>query len=167
MPQKLDPEPLKQIDAITIYAMIREMNDGLMAQAKATNNNVGNILRVSLTLQEAVANLIQNLSETRDQRYQQEIDALEEQMSALVKELEVKKAAKVENKSTAERIQAAAKEAVTEVQAEERKKRSIDWFGVRDTAIKAAVAMMTVAIIVWIASQAPGIGELIRDVFGK
>jgi len=167
MPQKLDPEPLKQIDAITIYAMIREMNDGLMTQAKATNNNVGNILRVSLTLQEAVANLIQNLSETRDQRYQQEIDALEEQMSALVKELEVKKAAKVENKSTAERIQAAAKEAVTEVQAEERKKRSIDWFGVRDTAIKAAVAMMTVAIIVWIASQAPGIGELIRDVFGK
>jgi len=167
MPQKLDPEPLKQIDTITIYAMIREMNDGLMAQAKVTNNNVANILRASLALQDAIANLIQNLSETRDQRYQQEIDALEEQMSALVKELEVKKAAKVENKSTAERIQAAAKEAVTEVQAEERKKRSIDWFGVRDTAIKAAVAMMTVAIIIWIASQAPGIGELIREIFGK
>jgi chromosome segregation ATPase len=161
----IDSQPIKQIDAITIYAMIREMNENLMTQARATNNNVAGILQTTLALQKSISNLIENLTETRDHRYQEEIDSLEEKMSALVKELEQKKAAKVENKSTAERIQTAAKEAVTEIQAEERKKKSIDWIGVRDTMIKAAAGAIAVAIITFLALNAPGIGEFIKSIF--
>jgi len=157
---------MNQIDAITIFAMIREMNDGLMTQAKATNNNVAAILRADLTLQETIKNLITSLTDTRDKRYQEEIDELEQQLSALMHVLEDKKAAKEDNKSTSERLKEAAKSAVTEVQEADRKRKSIDWLDVRNSAVKAGAAATAVAIIYFLARSAPAIGEFIQRIFG-
>lgn len=157
---------LPQIDAITIFAMIREMNDGLMSQAKATNNNVAAILRTDMALQENIKNLITSLTDTRDKRYQEEIDELEQQLSAVMHMLEEKKAAKQDNQSTSERIKEAAKTAVTEVQETERKRKSIDWLDVRNTMVKAGAGATAVAIIYFLARNAPAIGEFIQRIFG-
>lgn len=157
---------LKQIDAITIFAMIRDMNESLMTQAKATNNNVAAILRTNLALQETIKDLITSLTDTRDQRYQEEIDDLEQQLSGLMHMLEEKKAAKQDNKSTGERIKEAAKTAVTEVQEAERKRKSIDWLDVRNSAVKAGAGATAIAIVYFVAKNAPAIGEFIQRIFG-
>ena len=170
MPSKTYDDDLKKIDVITIFGMIKDLSDGLMSQAKATNNNVAAILRTNMQLQETITNLIKNLTDTRDQRYQQEIDDLEAQMAGMLKMIEEKKAAKVDNKSTGERLQEIAKEAVSELQEAqeaERKKRSIDWYAVRDAAVKGVVSALAIALVLWLASNAPGIGELIKSIFGK
>lgn len=157
---------LSQMDAITIITMLREMNDGLMAQAKATNNSVAAILRSDVQLHETIKQLIASLTETRDKRYQQEIDELEQQMSVMLKALEEKKAAKHDNLSTSDKLQAAATKAVTDLQEQEKKRRSIDWYDVRNTMVKAAAGAAAVALVIFIANNAPAIGELIRRIFG-
>lgn len=157
---------LQQIDAITIFAMIREMNDGLMTQAKATNNNVAAILRTNMALQETIKNLITSLTDTRDKRYEQEINELEQQLSSVMHMLEEKKTARQDNKSTAERLKDAAKVAVTEIEADERKRKSIDWLDVRNSSVKAGAGATAVAIVYFIAKNAPAIGEFIQRIFG-
>ena len=157
---------LKQIDSITIFAMIREMNESLMTQAKATNNNVAAILRTNLALQETIKDLITSLTDTRDKRYQEEIDDLEQKVSGLMHMLEEKKAAKQDNKSTSDRLKDAAKTAVTEVQEDQRKRTSIDWLDIRNTMVKAGAGATAVAIIYFVAKNAPAIGEFIQRIFG-
>jgi len=164
--QPIPQDGMKQIDAITIFAMIREMNDSLMTQAKATNNNVAAILRTNMTLQETIKNLIQSLTDTRDKRYQEEIDELEQQLSGLMHMLEEKKAAKQDNRSTGERMNEAAKTAVAELQADERKRKNIDWIDVRNSAVKAGAGASAVAVVYFVAKNAPAIGEFVQRIFG-
>jgi len=161
------PDPrndLRPVDTMAIFEMIRTMNDGLMTQAKATNNNVAGILRASLQLQETIGALINSLTETRDKRYQEEIDDLEGRINGLVHSLEEKKSAKVDNRSTSEKMIAAAKEATAQLKAEEQKRTGIDWYDMRNYAIKTAIAIIVGAGVWYLA---PIVARVLGEMFTR
>lgn len=134
-----------------------------MEQARATNNNIASMLRVNLDLQGTITQFIKSMADTRDKRYQEEIDGLEDQMKVLERMLEEKKTAKEDNRNTNEKIQDALAEEKKALD-EQRKKKSIDWYAVRNTAINVAVATVTGSLIIYIASKSPAIGQLIKDI---
>jgi len=160
---KSSDSELKSLDVLTIYAMMREMNESLMTQAKATNNNVAKTLAACIGLQGSISKLIESLTDTRDKRYQEEIDVLEAKLNSISKELLNKQAAKVDNRTTSEKLLAAAKEAVTDVKAEESKRMSFDWIDARNKVAVALMISLTLAVVYYVA---PYIGKFIQAVFG-
>ena len=74
-----------------IYALLVEMNSTYITQLRAMNNNLSNNQRTMLDFQTTINNLIQSLKETREKRYQEEIEMLERQIETFTKQVEEKK----------------------------------------------------------------------------
>lgn len=155
------------VDALAIFTFMREMNDGMMSQLRATNNNIASILRVNLDLQTTITEFIKSVADTRDKRYQEEIDALEDQMKVLEKLLDEKKNAKEDNRSTNEKIQdALTKQAEKEKELleQERRRRSVDWIDVRNTALKTLAGSVAIAVVWYLT---PIIARALQEIFAR
>jgi chromosome segregation ATPase len=139
-----------------IYSLLTEMNGALMAQSRAINNNLSNSQRTMLDLQVSINNLILGLKETRDKRYQEEIDNLEVQMQALTRQLDDKRSAKSISGTTSEKIRSV----LTQREQAELKRKQIDWIDVRNKVLIVAITAIVLYIL-------PRIGELIESVFAR
>lgn len=141
-----------------IYSLLTEMNGALMAQSRAINNNLSNHQRTMLDLQVSINNLILSLKETRDKRYEEEINSLELQMQALTAQLNDKKIAKNAPATTSQKIQAAVNDVITEREHAALKRKQIDWIDVRN---KVLIVVIT-AIAIY---SLPFFGKLLQLVF--
>ena len=144
-----------------IYSMLSEMNGALMSQARATNNNISNTQKMMLDLQNSINNLITGLKETRDKRYQEEIDQLEAQMHTLTRALEEKRVAR-STISTSEKIRSVALNVVTAHEQAEQKRKSIDWIEVRNKLIVYVLGALVLAIVLY---SLPQFGQWLQIVF--
>jgi flavin-binding protein dodecin len=153
-----DIKPMPKEYGEMIYSLLTEMNGALMAQSRAINNNLSNSQRTMLDLQVSINNLILSLKETRDKRYQEEIDSLELQMQALTMQLNDKKIAKNSPATTSQKIQAAVNDVITEREQAELKRKQIDWIEVRN---KVLIVVIT-AIAIY---SLPLFGKLLQLVF--
>ena len=144
-----------------IYSLLTEMNGALMAQSRAINNNLSNSQRTMLDLQVSINNLILGLKETRDKRYQEEIDNLEMQMQALTVQLTEKRSAKTTS-TTSEKMRTVVQEVITQREQAEQKRKQIDWIDVRNKVVPyliGAVALIVVMAII------PQFGQWLTSVF--
>jgi hypothetical protein len=141
-----------------IYSLLTEMNGALMAQSRAINNNLSNTQRTMLDLQVSINNLIMGLKETRDKRYQEEIEILERQVQNFTKQLEEKKVAKISNGDTSEKIRSVALDVITQREQSEQKRKQIDWIDVRN---KVLIVVVTAIVFYSI----PQIGHLLQVIF--
>lgn len=131
-----------------IYSLLLEMNRTQLSQDRSLSNNVANLLRAMLDLNTTVANLVTGLRETRDKRYQEEIDQLEGQISGLNKQLEEKRVAKTTTPmTTSQEIRTVAAEVFTKQIQEEQKRKSIDWIKIRDYIIGAVALWIVMKIL--------------------
>jgi chromosome segregation ATPase len=137
-----------------IYSLLTEMNGALMAQSRAINNNLSNSQRTMLDLQVSINNLILGLKETRDKRYQEEIDNLEVQMQALTMQLNDKRSAKSTTSTTSQKIASV----LAQREQAELKRKQIDWIDVRN---KVLIVAITAAVLYLL----PVIGKLMQAIF--
>lgn len=137
-----------------IYSLLTEMNGALMAQSRAINNNLSNSQRTMLDLQVSINNLILGLKETRDKRYQEEIDNLEVQMQALTRQLDDKRNAKSTTGTTSQKIATA----LAQREQAELKRKQIDWIDVRNKVLIVAITAVTLYTL-------PLIGKFMQAIF--
>ena len=149
-----DIQPMPREYGEMIYSLLTEMNGALMAQSRAINNNLSNSQRTMLDLQVSINNLILGLKETRDKRYQEEIDNLEVQMQALTRQLDDKRSAKSTTGTTSQKIQTV----LAQREQAELKRKQIDWIDVRN---KVLIVAITAAVLYML----PVIGKLIQAIF--
>lgn len=153
MPEPQQPMPREYGEMI--YSLLTEMNGALMAQSRSMNNNLSNNQRTMLDLQVSINNLILGLKETRDKRYQEEIENLELQMQNLTRQLEEKKIAKTSGSvTTTGKIEAV----ITQREQAELKRKQIDWIDVRN---KVLIVVVTAVVLYAI----PQIGHLLQIIF--
>jgi chromosome segregation ATPase len=153
-------------DEHDVAKLINKMYKGLMAQARANNNTSANILTAIQSTQATLNKLIESMADERDRRYEQEIDDLEKRTSILQNDkerleqlLDGKKAAKVDSRSTADKIKAVVKEA----KEEEKKSSSVDWKVVKTSMITALALGLMWSLVTY----APEIGQVIKFIFGR
>lgn len=144
-----------------IYSLLTEMNGALMAQSRAINNNLSNSQRTMLDLQVSINNLILGLKETRDKRYQEEIDNLEMQMQALNVQLNDKRNAKT-NGTTSEKMRTVVQEVITQREQAEQKRKQIDWIDVRNKVVPYVIGALALIIVMAIIPQ---FGQWLTSVF--
>jgi chromosome segregation ATPase len=154
----MDSKQLDRTYGEMIYSLLSEMNGALWAQLRNLNNSLANDQRVMLDLQTSINNLIEGLKETREKRYQEEIDSLEAQMRNLQHQLSEKKVAKVSTSSTSEKIRAVSLEVVQQ----EQKKKQIDWLDVRNKVLPYVLGAVVLSIII---SLLPEVGRLLVAIF--
>lgn len=154
---------LETINALHVYALLREMNGKLMEQSRATNNNVAKLLGSMTNLQEALYTLINTLNQTRERRQDEEIEALEQQLRLLTDQLNEKKHAKVDMRSTSTKMRAVA----TQTLEEEKRKKQIDWVAIRQNAVSAGVVALVIGAVWGLISNAPAIGLWLKFFFGR
>lgn len=145
-----------------IYSLLTEMNGALMAQSRAINNNLSNTQRTMLDLQVSINNLILGLKETRDKRYQEEIDNLELQMQALTVQLSEKRTAKLTGGTTSEKMRTVAENVITQREQAERKRKQIDWIDVRNKVVPYVIGAVALIIVMAIIPQ---FGQWLTSVF--
>lgn len=141
-----------------IYSMLSEMNGVFMTQVRQINNNMGNIQRIMLDLNTSISNLIAGLKESRDKRYQEEIDSLEQQMETLRKQLEEKKSAKSSGITTSQKIRSVVMDVAKEQKLAEVERTQIDWIDVRN---KVLIVVIT-AVVIWLL---PHVGAWLQLIF--
>lgn len=151
------------IDLAALVQFLNSMQQTLLTQSRNTNNNVANLVKIVTVLQEDIHSLIHVLDLTREKRFEEEINALESQLTSITHQLQDKKSAQVVIHSTSEKIRTVTKE---HLEAEARKKR-IDWLGVRQVMINAGAGALAVGIIWGIIANLSRIGEAIQVFFGK
>lgn len=145
-----------------IYSLLTEMNGALMAQSRAINNNLSNSQRTMLDLQVSINNLILGLKETRDKRYQEEIDNLEMQMQALTVQLNDKRTAKNMPATTSEKIQSMVNNTIAEREQAALKRKQIDWIDVRNKVVPYVIGAVALIIVMAIIPQ---FGQWLTSVF--
>jgi hypothetical protein len=144
-----------------LYSLITETNGVMLAQVRNINNTMSKILLNMIDLQNALNVLNLGLKDTRDKRYQEEIDALELRIETMRKQVEEKKVAKeTSGQSTSQEIRSVALDVITKQRDDEIKRKEIPWIQIRNSAITAAV---TIAVL-WLLPQ---IGDLLRAIFAK
>jgi chromosome segregation ATPase len=148
----------EQTNFSEMYALLTEMNGAIMAQLRAVNNNIGNVQRIMLDLNLSINNLITGLKDTRDKRYQEEIDSLEAQMKNLQTQIEDKRAAKTTTVTTSEKIRSVVTDMTMKQKLTEQERKQIDWIDVRNKVILVVIT----AIVLWIL---PKIGEWLQIIF--
>lgn len=151
-----DITPMPKEYSEMIYSLLTEMNGALMAQSRAINNNLSNSQRTMLDLQVSINNLILGLKETRDKRYQEEIDNLEVQMQALTRQLDDKRNAKSTTGTTSQKIASV----LAQREQAELKRKQIDWIDVRN---KVLIVAITAAVLYLL----PVFGKLIQAIFSN
>jgi Fe2+ transport system protein B len=144
-----------------IYSLLTEMNGALMAQSRAINNNLSNSQRTMLDLQVSINNLILGLKETRDKRYQEEIDNLEIQMQALTVQLNEKRNA-ITLSTTSEKMRTVVQEVITQREQAEQKRHQIDWIDVRNKVVPYVIGALALIIVM---SIIPQFGQWLTSVF--
>jgi len=155
--------PLDRVYGEMIYSLLTEMNGALMAQVRSINNNEGNILRAVADLQNAIGTLNSSLKETREKRYQEEIDALELQMTNLKKLLDEKKTAVQQiGPTSSQKMRSLATEVATNIIQAEQKRKSIDWLDVRNKVLPYILGAIILAITLYLLPQ---IGHLLQVIF--
>lgn len=128
-----------------IYAMLSELNGVVLAQMRIVNNNIANVQKIMLELNEAIKILSVGLKETREKRYQEEIDILESQMRSLQSQLNEKKAAKsTAAGTTSEKIRAVTADYLEDREREELKRLKIDWIDIRN---KVLLVIITAVVL--------------------
>jgi|SRR6266568_8766084 len=125
-----------------IYSLLTEMNGSIMAQVRSINNTLAKVLLVMVDIQNGMSIINQGLKENRDKRYEQEIGDFEMQIQALRKQIDEKKMAKDDLKSTAD-IKRIASDTITQQREVDKKKYEINWSQVI-TAIVTAIALAVV-----------------------
>ncbi len=125
-----------------IYSLLTEMNGSIMAQVRSINNTLAKVLLVLVDIQNGMSIINQGLKENRDKRYEQEIGDFEMQIQALRKQIDEKKMAKDDLKSTAD-IKRIASDTITQQREVDKKKYEINWSQVI-TAIVTAIALAVV-----------------------
>lgn len=161
-----DNHPKQHNDKETIYgemlySLLTEMNGSLMTQVRSINNNEANILKAISELREALQSLNMGLQETRDKRHQEEIEALELQMTNLQKLLETKKQDVTQAPgATSEKIRTLAEQAATKMIETEKRKNEIDWVSVKKDTIKLLIGGFSLALFWYIL---PLLGKLLQD----
>jgi hypothetical protein len=153
-----DKKPMEREYGEMIYSLLTELNGMFMAQVRQVNNNIANVQRLMLDLKASIENLIISLKDTRDKRYQDEIDNMEARMETLRKELEQKKATKPATLSTSEEIRAVVTDMTLKQKLAEVEKNKINWPDVRN---KVLLVVIT-AIVLWLL---PRVGEIITLIF--
>ena len=143
-----------------IYALLVEMNSTYITQLRAMNNNLSNNQRTMLDFQTTINNLIQSLKETREKRYQEEIEMLERQIETFTKQVEEKKSAQTSTGDTAEKIRSVTIDVLTQRDMAEQKRRQIDWIDVRN---KVLIVVVT-AIVLY---ALPQFGQLLQAIFAS
>jgi len=146
-----------------IYSLLTEMNGALMAQSRAINNNLSNTQRTMLDLQVSINNLILGLKETRDKRYQEEIDNLEMQMQALTVQLTEKRNAKTTG-TTSEKMRTVVQEVITQREQAEQKRKQIDWIDVRNKVVPYVIGALALIVVIAIIPQ---FGQWLTTVFAQ
>jgi hypothetical protein len=160
----LDPNKNgKDIDTEAILQFLITMNQALLTQTRTTNQNTAQILVTMKALQTDIQELIRVLDITRERRFEEEINTLERQITVLQSQIDDKKNAKVELKTTSEKIKLGVKAEL----AEQAKKKQIDWLAVRQVMINAAFGALAVAIMWGIVSNLPNIGIWLKEFFGS
>ncbi len=148
-----------------LYSLITEMNSVMTSQFRTMNNSIANSQRIILDLQNLTVSLIDGLRETRDKRYQEEIDHLELQMLTLQKQVEEKKASRdVPTMTTSQEIRAVALDVIKGQREEEKKRWSIDWADVWKKTVPYIVGALALAFVLY---ALPEIGKLLIDMFSK
>jgi chromosome segregation ATPase len=155
--------PLDRVYGEMIYSLLTEMNGALMSQVRSINNNEANILRAMSDLQKAIDNLNISLRDTRDKRYQEEIDAMELQMTNLQKLLDEKKTAVQQiGPTSSQKMRSLATEVATTIIQAEQKRKSIDWLDVRNKVLPYVLGAVILAITLYLIPQ---IGHLLQVIF--
>jgi len=157
-------QPMDKVYGEMIYSLLTEMNGSQSVQLRAVNNNIANNQRTMLALQGSIENLIVGLKETRDKRYQEEINNLETQMNNLRKQLEEKKIAKNTTSTTSEKIRAVSLDMIKDYEAAENKAKSINWIDVRNNTIKIVIASVVLVTVYYLL---PLFGQLLQTMFTK
>jgi anion-transporting ArsA/GET3 family ATPase len=157
------PEGFEGEDVESLIQFLSTMNQSLLSQGRSTSNTMASILRTLNTLQADLQQFMTVNDLTRERRFQEEIDAMEAQLAVISKQLEEKKNARVDLKSTTDKVRTVAREEL----AERDRKRSIDWLAVRQTAINASAGALAVAILWAIVINLPAIAEGLKTFLGK
>jgi hypothetical protein len=150
-------------DTESILQFLISMNQALLTQTRTTNQNTAQVLVVMKSLQNDIQELIRVLDITRERRFEEEINTLERQMTVLQSQIDEKKNAKVELKTTSEKIKLGVKAEL----AEQAKKKQIDWLAVRQVMINAAFGALAVGIVWGIVTNLPNIGIWLKEFFGR
>lgn len=153
-----DKKPMEREYGEMIYSLLTEINGVFMAQVRQINNSMGNVQRIMLDLNTSINNLIASLKESRDKRYQEEIDNLETQMTSLRKELEQKKIAKNTTLTTSQEMRAIAIDVLDTKEQEKKKRWEIDWVDIRNK----LVLVIITAIVLY---ALPYVGRFFATVF--
>jgi predicted phage tail protein len=146
-----------------IYSLLSEMSGTMLATLRQVNNSLANLQRIVLQLENTINTLVSSNKEVRDQRYQEEIGALEAQMENLRKQLEEKKLAK-NTMTTSEQIEKVISEQLTNREQAEKKRKAIDWIAVRNQLINVILGAIVLAIVLY---SLPSIGQFLVNVFTK
>jgi chromosome segregation ATPase len=154
--------PLDRVYGEMIYSLLTEMHGSQAVQLRAVNNNIASNQRTMLDLQTAINHLITSLKETRDKRYQEEIDSLELQMDNLKKQLLEKKNAKSTTATTSEKMEAIALNVITQHDQAEQKRKQIDWIDVRNKAVTYIVGAIA---LIFVLSLIPQFGQWLVALF--
>lgn len=148
-----------------LYSLLTEMNGALMSQVRNINNTMSKILLNMIDIQNSLNVLNTGLKDTRDKRYQEEIDALESRIETMRREVEEKKVAKnVAGQSTSQEMRTVAMDVLTQQREAEIKRKQIDWFDVRNKVIPYIVGALVLAFVIY---GLPKLGELLILIFSK
>lgn len=101
-----------------------------MEQITASNVISTNTLKAMVNLQGLIGSLAETLTDTRDNRYQEEIEVLEKQIDTLNKQIADKQNARTTSANTSDRLRDAAQKAAKELQLQARADedaKKVDW----------------------------------------
>jgi hypothetical protein len=160
-----DPPPVN-LDLEAVLQYLTSTHNAEMAQLRSVSNMMARLLETDLGLQADIKQLIKVLDHTRESRYTEEIQAMEQQLAVLHSQLEGKKNARVDMRTTSERVRTITKEEIAADIAARSAKTRINWQAVRQTMVQAVAAALAVGFILGLLGLAPEIGQAIKLIFG-
>jgi hypothetical protein len=153
----VDKTPMPREYGEMIYSLLNELNGVVIAQMRTVNNSIANMQRLILDSNAAINSLITSLQETRDKRYQEEIEQLEvqmkmrdkrnqEEMELLRKQLDEKRLSKGFSMTTSEKIEAVTTEVLEKRELEQHRHHKIDWVDLRNKVILVVITAIVMTI---------------------
>jgi hypothetical protein len=127
---------------------------------RSINSSQASILKALSELQKIIELMNTGFKETREKRYQEEIDDLELKVLVFEKQLNEKRATKESGGSTSERIRPVVMDVLTQRDQAELKRKQIDWIDVRNK----VVIVFVIAIVLY---AIPWIGQLLQIIFAS